>query len=206
MNHLKSLSILTLSGILLTGCGAQKNISYQQLKPITSETVPLKNSKITDAELMRWSHLDLVKDTIPGMSVDRAYEELLKNRKGQKVIVAVIDSGTDIEHDDLKGRVWTNAKEISGNGIVDDKNGYVDDIHGWNFLGDIIHENYEFVRLLKKGDDGSDAYKKLQAKYDSKKEEILANKQQLDFIIAADKAISDYLKKKTIPFKTLNPF
>lgn len=196
MNSIKSLSLLAVSGVLLTGCGTQKNIAYQQLKPITSESVPLKNAKITDAELLRWSHLDLIKDTIPGMSVDRAYNELLKNRKGQKVIVAVIDSGTDIEHDDLKGRVWTNAKEIPGNGIDDDKNGYVDDIHGWNFLGDGIHENYEFIRLLKKGDDGSEAYKKLQAKYDSKKEEILGNKQQLDFILAADKAISDHLKKE----------
>ena len=123
-----------------------------------------------------------VKDTIPGMSVDRAYEELLKNKKGQKVIVAVIDSGTDIEHEDLKGRIWTNPNEIAGNGIDDDKNGYVDDIHGWNFLGDIVHENLELTRIIKKGDDGSETYKKAESENDEKQQEILANKQQLDFI------------------------
>jgi hypothetical protein len=100
MNHLKYIAIVAVSGLLLTGCGTSKNISYTQISPISAETVPLKNSKITDAELLRWSHLDLLKDTIPGMSVDRAYEELLKNKNGQKVIVAVIDSGTDIEHED----------------------------------------------------------------------------------------------------------
>ena len=125
MNSIKSIIFLGLSSLFLIGCGASKS-SFTNLKPLTSETVPLKNGKISEAELLRWSHLDLIKDTIPGMSVDRAYEELLKNKKGQKVIVAVIDSGTDVEHDDLKGRVWTNAKEIAGNGIDDDKNGFID--------------------------------------------------------------------------------
>ena len=166
MNHFKSIAIVAVSGLLLTGCGASKNITYTQISPITAETIPLKNSKITEAELLRWSHLDLVKDTIPGMSVDRAYEELLKNKKGQKVIVAVIDSGTDIEHDDLKGRVWTNTKEVPGNGIDDDKNGYVDDIHGWNFLGNVVNETLELVRILKKGDDGSETFKKAQEKFE----------------------------------------
>jgi hypothetical protein len=82
MNHLKYIAIVAVSGLLLTGCGTSKNISYTQISPISAETVPLKNSKITGAELLRWSHLDLLKDTIPGMSVDRAYEELLKNKNG----------------------------------------------------------------------------------------------------------------------------
>lgn len=194
---MKVLSYISIfSTFLFIGCGTSKSVTYTQIKTISAENIPLKNGKIKDNEMLRWSHLDLVADTIPGMSVDRAYNELLKNKVAKKVIVAVIDSGTDIEHNDLKGRVWTNAKEIPGNEIDDDGNGYVDDIHGWNFLGDVIHENYEFVRLLKKGDDGSESYKKLQAKYNSKMEEIQGNKQQLDFILAADKAISDHLKKE----------
>jgi subtilisin family serine protease len=196
MNHLKYIAIVAVSGLLLTGCGTSKNISYTQISPISAETVPLKNSKITDAELLRWSHLDLLKDTIPGMSVDRAYEELLKNKNGQKVIVAVIDSGTDIEHEDLKGRVWTNPKEIHGNGIDDDKNGYVDDIHGWNFLGNIVNENLELVRILKKGDDGSETFKKAQEKFEEKEQEALQGKQQLEFILNADKALTEHLKKE----------
>jgi len=70
----------------------------------------------------------------PGMNTEKAYSTL-KKRTSSTVIVAVIDSGIDIEHEDLKGKIWTNKNEIPGNGIDDDKNGYIDDIHGWNFLG-----------------------------------------------------------------------
>src|SRR6187455_1330406 len=108
---------------------AKKSIDYVGKKGALSET-----------ELQRWSHLDLAKDSIPGMSVDKAYAELLKGKKGIKVIVGVVDSGVDIEHEDLQGVIWTNKKETAGNGKDDDKNGYIDDVHGWNFLGDNIHE------------------------------------------------------------------
>jgi hypothetical protein len=73
------------------------------------------------------------------MSVDRAYAELLKGKQGVKVIVNSW-LGVDIEHEDLKSVVWTNVKKF-WNGIDDDNNGYIDDIHGWNFLGDITKEN-----------------------------------------------------------------
>ena len=195
MKLIRSTAFTLLSALILTGCSASKS-SFTNLKPLSSETVPLKNSKISDAELLRWSHLDLIKDTIPGMSVDRAYEELLKNKKGQKVIVAVIDSGTDIEHEDLKDRIWTNAKEIPGNGIDDDNNGYIDDIHGWNFLGDVVNETLELTRIVRKGDDGSETYKKALKKLEEKKQEALTNKQQIDFIVAADKGILEHLKKE----------
>lgn len=66
------------------------------------------------------------------------------------MIVGVVDSGVDIEHPDLQGRIWTNAKEIPGNGIDDDNNGFIDDVHGWNFLGDIAGENLEMTRIVKK--------------------------------------------------------
>ena len=107
-----------------------------------------KKGNLTEIELKRWSHLDLDKDSIPGMSVDKVYSELLKGKKGVPVIVGIVDSGVDIEHEDLKSVVWTNKKEIAGNGIDDDKNGYIDDIHGWNFLGNITKENYEYERII----------------------------------------------------------
>ncbi|RYD90553.1 MAG: peptidase S8, partial [Sphingobacteriales bacterium] len=129
------------------------------------------------------------------MSVDRVYE-LLKDRKSTKVIVGVVDSGIDIEHPDLKAVIWTNTKEIAGNGIDDDKNGFIDDIHGWNFLGEAEHENMEFVRILKKGDDGSETYKRAKAEYDAEYKQAMAGKQQMDFISNIDKQIKTLLKKE----------
>ena len=70
------------------------------------------------------------------MSVHKTYDELLQDKKGKAVVVAVIDTGIDITHEDLKESIWVNDDEIPGNGIDDDKNGYIDDVNGWNFLGD----------------------------------------------------------------------
>jgi subtilisin family serine protease len=84
----------------------------------------------------------------PGMNTDKAYSSL-KKRKSSTVIVAVIDSGIDIEHKDLQGKIWLNEDEIPNNGIDDDKNGYIDDMHGWNFLGSATGENQKYARLEK---------------------------------------------------------
>ena len=119
-----------------------------------------KKAPLTDAQLKRWSHLDLEKDSIPGMSVDKAYAEFLKGKKSTKVIVGIIDSGVDINQEDLKSYIWTNKKEIPNNGKDDDKNGFIDDVHGWNFLANTNNENLEMTRLLKNKDDGSETYKK----------------------------------------------
>ena len=85
-----------------------------------------------------------------GLKTEKAYKFISKkNKKGLEVIVAVIDSGVDIEHEDLKGKIWINTKEIPGNKIDDDNNGYVDDIYGWKFLGNSKGENIEFSRYEK---------------------------------------------------------
>lgn len=101
-----------------------------------------------------WFNLDPGQDNVPGVSTERAYSQLLEGRKGKTVIVAVLDSGVDYEHEDLKDVMWVNEDEIPGNGIDDDKNGYVDDIHGWNFLGNksgesIRYDNLEVTRLYR---------------------------------------------------------
>lgn len=88
-----------------------------------------------------------------GMYTEKAYKKV-KKMKTTTVIVAVIDSGVDIEHEDLKGKIWTNSKEIPNNGVDDDKNGYIDDIHGWNYLGNSKGENVndctlEMTRIVR---------------------------------------------------------
>ena len=100
-----------------------------------------------------WFHLCPQEDGIRGLSTERAYA-LLQDRTSSTVIVAVIDSGVDVEHEDLKDNIWVNPGEIAGTGRDDDGNGYVDDIHGWNFIGgpekDVINDNLEITRLYRK--------------------------------------------------------
>lgn len=102
-----------------------------------------------------WQNLDLKLDLTFGISTEKAYKELLKGKKSTPVIVAVLDGGVDLNHEDLKRVIWTNKKEIAGNGIDDDKNGYIDDVNGWNFLGgkdgkSIEHETLELTRLVRR--------------------------------------------------------
>jgi cell wall-associated protease len=99
-----------------------------------------------------WFNLDASENSVNGVSTEKMYSQLLKGKKGQTVIVAVIDGGVDPEHEDLKDIMWTNPREIPSNGIDDDKNGYIDDVHGWNFLGgkdgrSVHHETLEKVRV-----------------------------------------------------------
>jgi subtilisin family serine protease len=175
----------------LASCGTQKMVST----PVENiDNLPLKTTPVAENDLKRWSHLDLVKDTVPGMSVDKAYKELIKGKKGKKVIVGIVDSGVDINHEDLKAVIWTNPKEIAGNGIDDDKNGYIDDIHGWNFLGDAVHEQLEMTRIVKKGP-GTPDYDKAKAQLEEELKGIQPQKQQLDFILNAEKTVATFLKK-----------
>ena len=86
-----------------------------------------------------------------GISAKALYTDILKDRASSTVVVAVIDSGVDVEHEDLRENVWVNADEIPGNNIDDDGNGYIDDIHGWNFIGgpngNVHHDTYEATRI-----------------------------------------------------------
>ena len=200
MRLLQTITIATMATMLLSNCTTQKAPLYQT---VDKSGIIAKKTAIAENDLKRWSHLDLLTDSIPGMSVDKAYELLLKDKKSTTVIVGVIDSGVDIDHEDLKANVWTNSKEIAGNGIDDDNNGYIDDIHGWNFLGKATQENLEMTRIIKKGDDGSVMYKRAVAEYDKKKSDAMMGKQQVDFIFNADKTIADKIKKKDYTLEDL---
>ena len=75
-----------------------------------------------------WYNLNPTSGGMLGISMDKAYDELLKGKTARPIIVAVIDGGLDFQHDDLKNMLWTNPKEIPNNRIDDDHNGYIDDI------------------------------------------------------------------------------
>lgn len=104
-------------------------------------------------DMKNWFNEDPNKDRYAGISSDRTYDELLKGKTSYPVIVAVIDGGTDVTHPDLKENIWVNKLEIPGNGVDDDKNGYADDLNGWNFIGgekgDVNADNLEIVRIYK---------------------------------------------------------
>jgi subtilisin family serine protease len=111
-----------------------------------------------DLKYLNWYNLDPSTDRVQGASINKAYTELLAGKTPKtKIVVAVIDGGVDIDHEDLRGKIWTNPDEIAGNGVDDDQNGYPDDIHGWNFIGNIqgeniLYENLEQVRIFRKLD------------------------------------------------------
>ncbi len=162
----------------------------------TEKVAVAKKGALTENELKRWSHLDLVKDSIPGMSVDKVYSELLKGKTSAPVIVGIVDSGVDIEHEDLKSVIWTNKKEIPGNKIDDDKNGYVDDINGWNFLGNITKENYEYERIINNKKLVDEAtYLKAKAINDGKIEEANQTKFQIELALNGTKKADETLTK-----------
>lgn len=210
MNKKLNLFVLGLMTMgLFFSCGSAAILST----PIENiDNTPLKHTDLTEKESKSWMLLDLVKDTIPGMSVDKAYNEIIKNKKGKTVIVAVIDAGIDIKHEDLDDVMWVNKKEIPNNNKDDDNNGYVDDIHGWNFLGDTYDEQLEYVRILANGNTNYPRYAEAQAEYNKEYQKFSTLKTQYDQIlqqiIASDKAISkhlnkeDYTKDEVIAIKT----
>lgn len=184
------------STLLLVGCGATTLVST----PVENiDTIPLKVSELTDAQKKNWGHADLIADTIPGMSIDKAYNEIIKNKKGQTVIVAVLDSGIDLEHEDLDGVLWTNTDERPGNGIDDDKNGYVDDIHGYNFLGESYNEQLEFARMLRLGLGDAATQAKAKTKLEQEYNQAIQSKQQyeqaVEMVSNANKAVKQELGK-----------
>ena len=98
-----------------------------------------------------WHELDKSETGYYGISLDKAYK-FLQGKKSKTVVVAVIDSGVDTTHEDLKSVLWHNTGEIPGNGIDDDHNGYVDDVYGWNFIGgkdgkNVHQDSYEGARV-----------------------------------------------------------
>jgi len=161
--------------VILTSCSSTKNINTIAVPKgnQVAVTIPAKKGEMTESELQNWPHADILTDSVPGMSLKKAYE-FIADKKGTTVIIAVVDSGIDINHEDLKDNVWTNSDEVAGNGKDDDNNGYIDDIHGWNFLGGegkATPEQLEVTRI----------YKKLNAKFGDKTEGQISEKDKKEY-------------------------
>lgn len=181
------------ASLFLMGCGATSLVST----PVENiDAVPLKVSELTETQKKTWGHADLITDTIPGMSVDKAYKEIIKNKSGKTVIVAVVDSGMDLEHEDLKDVLWTNKGERPNNGKDDDGNGFIDDIHGYNFLGEAYNEQLEYVRMLRLNVGDASLRAKARLKLDEEYPKALQNKQQYEQIFQVVKSADEAVKKE----------
>ena len=154
--------------------------------------VLLLSISVTITAQRNWHHKDPKKDKFMGISTDRTYEELLKGRTSKTVIVAIIDSGVDTAHEDLKGKLWVNEDEIPGNGIDDDNNGYIDDIHGWSFLGNKNGENINLETL-----EITRVFKELNKKYKSVDVSQLSteDKKEYDYYLKVKKDFDARYKK-----------
>ena len=198
MKFLKPIIFITIFTFLLGSCKSISTIPVP--KPSSySVTATAKKAPLTEEESKFWGHSDLVTDSIPGMSLDKAYD-FLQGKKGVEVVVGVVDSGTDLLHEDLKDVAWVNPKEIPSNGIDDDKNGYVDDINGWNFLGTIYKEHLEYQRIVKDPSIADEETVKEATKfYDEKVAGAKANEkrygQMLKMVSNADDALSKHFDK-----------
>src|SRR5688572_28435893 len=135
-----------LNGFVMIALALVSTTTFAQ----TSAKEPLPNG---------WYLQDLKESGVNGISLDKAYQ-FVKGKKSKTVLVAVIDSGVDTTHEDLKPVLWRNPKEIPGNKTDDDGNGYVDDIYGWNFIG-----GKDGTNLKQDSDEASRVYHKLKAKY-----------------------------------------
>ncbi len=148
-----------------------------------------------------WHQMDKTESGFNGISLNKAYDFIkTKNLKSKRITVAVIDSGIDTLHEDLKPVLWVNSKEIPGNGKDDDKNGYIDDVHGWNFIGgkdgrNVKEDSYEGARVYHKlklvwegkevnADSLKPADKKSYSTYEKAKEKIVGevNEAEIGFL------------------------
>lgn len=200
--------LLSLVAILFTSF-----VSMAQVKEVNSTTFKAQN--------IDWQHKDLKKDKFVGVGTEKLYSEILDQTPSKEtIIVAIIDGGVDVEHEDFVGKIWVNEDEIPNNNIDDDNNGYVDDINGWNFVGNKAGESVNkttlqmtrtFVMLSEKykdaKDDGSEdfkLYQKVKAEYNSKyKEESASLKGFTKFFTQfqlTDSIVCDYLKKEQLTY------
>ncbi len=185
--------------------------------------VERKAQNLSKDEIKNWLIKDIYNDTIPGISLLRAESELLKNKKGDTVIVALIDMPLDVNHQELQKHIWSNKGEIANNSIDDDGNGFIDDINGWNFLGNsngenVVFMNYEYTRILRaheklanKNESNltiSSQYDRAKIAYEERmayaKEDLENARMAYSFYFGTKKSLLPYISKKNISITKLD--
>lgn len=112
------------------------------------------NKKIVEQEMILWYQENQLSKETNSFFLDKWYiENYIKTN--EKIVVATLDSQIDLDHQDLKGQLWVNKKEIPNNGLDDDKNGYIDDVNGWSFIGkpngdSFRYGNFEYTKFIRK--------------------------------------------------------
>ncbi|MEN8835447.1 MAG: S8 family serine peptidase [Polaribacter sp.] len=230
MRNLRAYFLSAAIALVFLGCKATKNVIVQPNFNVAN-TTPAKKTDLSENEFQKWSHLDITQDSIAGMSLSKAYQ-FLEDKKSKEVIVAIADSGVDVKHEDLKDVLWVNPSEIDNNNIDDDKNGYRDDVFGWNFLGNkegevVTIDQLEITRLVQKGKSKFanvdvatlseqdkkeyDAHLKLVKEYDATILEKEAEISEMeDYLITLGiiqqdfKAVRDLAKQKTLTLELVN--
>jgi cell wall-associated protease len=132
---------------MFIGCKTINNSNSLAINLATIEQSP-------NEAVQYWYQKDYRFDKVPGISLEKWYKQNKTIKNSKSIVVAVIDTQIDAQHEDLQGQLWTNTKEIPNNGIDDDHNGYIDDTNGWNFTaskdGDyVVWGNFEYVRLIR---------------------------------------------------------
>ena len=154
----KYLLIICSAAVIFYGCSTTKTATSPDTESSTQQE---QAPEPVDFETMLeppkgWHHYDEQQTQFRGISSQQAYETILKNKSPQKeVVVAVLDGGVDTDHEDLKEVIWVNQDEVPGNNKDDDQNGYVDDVHGWNFIGgadgeNVNHDTFELTRIYRR--------------------------------------------------------
>lgn len=206
MNRKQAPSLMVVTALLLSSCKALVVPPFVENSLYLTE----KKTPLTEEERENWRFADLSKDSIPGISLYKAYE-LAKDLPSPKpIVVAVLDSGMDLTHPDLASQLWINSDEIPNNQIDDDQNGYVDDIHGYNFLGDSYEEQLEVTRIVAKKIGDEALQSKAQKEVEKALAKALQNKERyigLKYAVEeADQALKEALGKEAYTEEDLDSF
>ena len=178
------------------------------------------------SKYVNWYNAD-ASGKVFGISTEKTYKEFIPSANPQTVVVAIIDGGTDIQHKDLQGMIWVNEDEIPANGIDDDNNGYIDDVNGWNFIGNARGENvdvdnFELTRIYRdlhkkflkidpatqKNNPEYKLYLTVKKKFEEKRAELEEQYPKLAKLDAnlnfSDSVVAAYFGKETYTDKELN--